>query len=67
MKRYSKVYKVIALWNSYNSLEGSDCTYNKEVIKAMDYCLDEITRLGYNVNRLPSQIDELIDYLFENK
>lgn len=63
MKHYRKIYKVIALWNSYLSLEGSDWSDNPEVSKSMDFCLDEIIRLGVDPNKLPSHIEELIKYL----
>jgi hypothetical protein len=63
MSRYRKISKVIALWNSYCSLEGSDCGDNPEVQKAMDYCLNEIERLGFDNGKLPSEMDKLIEHL----
>jgi hypothetical protein len=63
ISRYKKISKVIALWNSYNSLEGSDFGDNPEVQKAIGYCLDEITRLGIDIDKLPSEMDKLIEYL----
>jgi hypothetical protein len=63
MNKYHKISKVIALWNSYCSLEGSDLGDNIEVQKAMDYCLEEIERLGFDNGKLPSEMDKLIKYL----
>ena len=52
------------MWNSYNSLEGSDYSLNdKDIKKAMEYCLNEIERLGVDVNKLPAQMDDLKTYL----
>lgn len=64
MKRYAKIYKVIALVNSYHSLEGSDYGDNKEVSKAIAYCDHEVYKLtGKTVHQLPSVMEELIEYL----
>ena len=61
--KHSKVHKVIALWNSYNSLEGSDFTEDKDIQKAMQYCKDEIVRLGYDVNQIPCDMEKMKVYL----
>ena len=63
MKRYRKKYKVIALWNSYHSLDGSDFTLDFNVLKAMEYCLNEIEKLGFDLDKLPTDMNELIKYL----
>lgn len=64
MKRYAKIYKVIALVNSFYSLEGSDHGSKKAVANAIQYCADEVYKLtGKTVNELPNEMDELIEYL----
>ena len=65
MKRYAKIYKIIALVNSYHSLEGSDYAMNKDVCKAMEYCQSEVCKLTGvdNIHCLPTQMDDLIEYL----
>lgn len=68
MQRYRKIYKIIALWNSFNSLEQSDYSAgSKEVDGAMQYCIDEICRLGVDPNKLPGTMPELIEYLKQVK
>lgn len=63
MKRFSKKYKVIALVNSYHSLEGSDHTYDQNIQKSMQWCVSEIEKLGYNLWDLPMTTIELIKHL----
>lgn len=63
MIKYRKISKVIALWNSYQSLQGSDYTDNPDVRSTMDYCLNEIIKLGYNPDDLPVRMENLILYL----
>ena len=67
MKRYSKIHKVIALWNSYNSLINSDFIENPTVQGSIAFCLNEIERLGYEPYSLPVDMDGLILYLKNNK
>ena len=67
MERYRKKHKVIALWNSYNSLSGSDYTNDEDIQKAMDYCLCAISNLGYNINKLPMEMNDLKNYLEADK
>jgi hypothetical protein len=61
--RFRKSCKVIALWNSYYSLMGSNYSMNTDIQNVMNYCLHEITRLGYDIDELPVQMDDLIEYL----
>ena len=64
MKRYAKIYKVIALVNSYHSLEGSDPGHKKEVANAISFCDDEVYKLtGKTIHQLPCEMDKLIEYL----
>jgi len=36
---------------------------NTDIQNVMNYCLHEITRLGYDIDELPVQMDDLIEYL----
>lgn len=64
MNRYRKIHKVIALVNSYHSLEGSDHINNGTISKSIYFCDDEVYKLtGKRIHELPCEMDKLINYL----
>lgn len=64
-RRFSRLHKIIALVNSYHSLECSDHTESKEVEGAMAFCEREVCRLlGVDsIFAIPTDMDRLIDYM----
>lgn len=63
-KRFKNYEKAIALVNAYYALEESDFSCEKHCVRAMEYCEQQVIKMGYgDLLSLPSEQVKLILHL----